>query len=507
MTVPEDTKKDRQIPGFGRGSRRPWWKRHWKPLTAGVLVLVLVVTGLRYWDEFLCGMPGNGVRFVDGQCVGITDDGHIFHDDFADIQQSIAEENARVADEGEGRTVKIAHLGTFTFGEVSPMDPGRMLRAIEGAHTAQMVANHSPRFGDTTPQIQVELANVGGQQHQWRTVVDELVEMTEDDVPLVAVTGMGVSIESTRDIAESLSAENIPMVSSAVTADGLEHGEIPGLVRAAPSNTEYVLALRSYLEGLDEEPDATLVYDKNDPDLFVSSLREAYEEHLTDFTDGHAQEYEGTTVGDPNSSGLYTTMALNVCWAGSDTLFFAGRAPDLKDFLSSLAIRQCNDQHLRVIFAVTGLSVLQDEEVMGFLEDGNMSLVYASATDPRWDGGSPGVDAPEHYGGFANAYREYVGEEEGALDNGYALVNHDAVAVAVSAVRISNQSESDELPTATQVFSHLMLLNSAHEVHAGGGTLSYSDRMTGESAGRFVPIVEVPLQGDDPLGSPYRTGD
>ncbi|GHD25096.1 hypothetical protein GCM10007147_21980 [Nocardiopsis kunsanensis] len=505
--MPNPPKKDRQIPGFGWGARRPWWKRHWKPLTTGVLALVLLASGLRYWDEFLCGAPGNGVYFLDGQCVGITDDGYAFHDDFADIQQSIAEENDRVAEESGGEAVKIAHLGTFTFGDVSPMDPGRMLRAIEGAHTAQMVANHSPRFGDSTPQIQLELANVGGQQRQWEPVVEELVEMTEDDVPLVAVTGMGVSIDSTRDIAEHLSGENIPMVSSAVTADGLEHGEIPGLVRAAPSNTEYVLALRSYLEGLDEEPDATLVYDKNEPDLFVTSLREAYEEHLIDFTDGHAQEYEGTTVGEQESPGLYTAMTHNVCWSRSDTLFFAGRAPDLKDFLSSLAIRQCKDQPLRVVFAVTGLSVLQDEEVMASLEDGNMSLLYASATDPRWDGASPGVEAPEYYGGFANAYREYVNEEEGALDNGYALVNHDAVAVAASAVRISNQSEREELPTATQVFSHLMLLNSAHEVSAGGGTLSYSDRMGGESSGRFVPIVEVPLEGDDPIGDPYRTGE
>lgn len=503
----EATKKDRQIPGFGWGPRKPWWKRHWKPLAAGVLALVLVAAGLRYWDEFTCGAPGNGVRFVEGECVGITDDGHVFHEDFADIQHSIAEENDRVAEESGGQAVKIAYLGTFTFGDVSPMDPGRILRAIEGAHTAQMVANHSPRFGDATPQIQLELANVGGQQHQWEPVVDDLVPMTEDDIPLVAVTGMGISVGSTRDIAQSLSDENIPMVSSAVTADGLEHGEIPGLVRAAPSNTEYVQALRSYLEGLDEEPEATLVYDKNDPDLFVTSLRNAYEEHLTDFTEGPAQEYEGTTVGDPHSSGLYTTMALNVCWSGNDTLLFAGRAPDLKDFLSSLAIRQCKDQHLRVVFAVTGLSVLQDQEVMGYLEDGNMSLVYASATDPRWAGASPGVDAPEHYGGFANAYREYVGEDEDALDNGYALVNHDAVAVAASAVRISNQSDGEELPTATQVFSHLMLLNSAHEVSAGGGTLSYSDQMAGESAGRYVPVVEVPLDGDDPLGDPYLTGD
>src|SRR5699024_10141931 len=146
---------------------------------------------------------------------------------------------------------------------------------------------------------------------------------------LVAVTGMGVSIESTRQIAERLSDEKMPMVSSAVTADGLEHREIPGLLRAAPSNTEYVRALRSYMDGLEERPRATLVYDVTEPDLFVTTLRQAYEDQLGEYTVGHPQEYIGTTVGEAPEVGLFNTVTLNVCASDSDTILFAGRAPDL----------------------------------------------------------------------------------------------------------------------------------------------------------------------------------
>ncbi|WP_239647090.1 ABC transporter substrate-binding protein [Nocardiopsis salina] len=507
--MPEATNSGRMIQGF-EVPRRPWWRRHWKSLAAAALALVLVGVGLRYWDEFPCGGPGNGVRLIGGQCVGITDDAHVFHDDFEEIQSKIAEENDRISEAVEAddsEAVKIAHLGTFSFGEVGPMDPGRMLRALEGAHAAQMAANHSPRFGDRTPEIQLELANVGSQQAQWEPVVDQLVPMAEDDTPLVAVTGMGVSIDSTRDIAERLSGENIPMVSSAVTADGLEHGEIPGLLRAAPSNTEYVRALREYMDGLDEDTSAALVYDENDPDLFVTTLRRAYEEHLADFTEGSAQEYRGTTVGESSTPGLYTAITMNLCTAATDTVFFAGRAPDLDDFLYALSIRSCDHIPMRVVFAVTGLSVVQDDEVMGYLEDGDISLVYASATDPRWENATPGEGAPEHYGDFLDAYREHVGDDAGAFDNGYALVNHDAVGVAARAVRLSNLREGEELPTAEEVSSQLMLLNSAQEVEAGGGTLSYEDHMEGEAAGRYVPVVELPLEGGQPLEDPYVTGD
>ncbi|MCK9871693.1 hypothetical protein MRI28_18960 [Nocardiopsis dassonvillei] len=508
MTGPHDAPLSPHVPG-GPGSLVRRWLRRWWKLVVPALALLLLVPIALYWDVFTCGGPGSGVRLSEGQCVGVTDGSYVYHEEYAEVQAAIARENTRVGEEADGHVVRIALLGTLTFGDVSPMDPVRMVRSLEGAHTAQMRANHTPHFGDQSPAIQLYLANMGGQQESWEPVVDELVAMAGDEEnPLVAVVGMGVSVNSTRDVAARLDVHGIPMVSAAVTADGLAHPETPGLMRAAPSNTEYVRALRSYLDDLEETPRASLVYDANEPDLFVSSLREAYENQLGVYITGHPQEYTGTTVGDPPRAGLFHTVTLNVCASGTDTVLFAGRTPDLKEFLASLASRACSDQPFRVLFSVIGLTAVDDEEVMGYLRDGDITLVYASAVDPRWSTGRAPENAPPHYGSFVNAFHEYVGGEgPDALNNGYALVNHDAFAVAASAVRMTNGMDlNGGPPTAEEVASQLMLLNSAHEVRAGGGTLGYSDEYGGEAVGRYVPVVELPMEGEEPRPHPHVVG-
>ncbi|OOC56286.1 MULTISPECIES: ABC transporter substrate-binding protein [Nocardiopsis] len=508
MTGPDNAPSFAHMPGEPGSVFRRWLRRWWR-LLVPALVLLLVVPVALYWDVFTCGGPTSGVRLVDGQCVGVTDGSYLYHEQYTEVQADIARENARVAEEAGGHVVRIALLGTLTFGDVSPMDPVRMVRSLEGAYTAQMRANHSPHFGDESPGIQLYLANMGGQQRQWEPVVSDLVAMSEDeDNPLVAVIGMGVSIDSTRDVAARLNTHGIPMVSSAVTADGLAQPETPGLVRAAPSNTEYVRALRAYLDDLEEPARATLVYDDNEPDLFVESLREAYENQLGVYISGHPQEYMGTTVGDPPKAGLFDTVVLNMCVAKTDTVFFAGRAPDLKEFIASLAHRNCTDQSFRVLFVAIGLTAMDDEEVQGYLRDGDITLVYASSVDHRWNAGDPSVERPPHYMSFVNAFHEYVGDEDPtALHNGYALINHDAFAVAASAVRMTNRMDLEGAPpTSKEVSSYLMLLNSAHRVRAGGGFLSYSEEHGGEAAGRYVPVVELPVEEDLPRPRPHVVG-
>src|SRR5699024_4276458 len=158
--------------------------------------LILIVGAIHLWEELPCGGYDNGVHSIGGQCVGITDADHIFHESYTEVQNLIAEENERVAG---GHVVTVAVQGTFTFGEVSPMDPVRMQRSLEGAYTAQMRANHTHHLSDPTPQIRLVLANVGGQQEQWVKVVDDLLPMTEDpDAPLVSVTVMVVITVDTR---------------------------------------------------------------------------------------------------------------------------------------------------------------------------------------------------------------------------------------------------------------------------------------------------------------------
>ncbi|MGW5876770.1 hypothetical protein ACWFMI_09520 [Nocardiopsis terrae] len=503
------------------------WRRALLLGSAAALAVTLVVTTVALWDRFTCGGPGNGVRETGGQCVGVTDGSHVFHEDFTDVQELIRQENERVdALPDSTPVVRIAFLGILTFDRVSPMDPERMRRSLEGAYTAVMRANHTRDFADPTPQIQLVLANIGSQQRQWEPVVDELVAMSRDeDRPLVAVTGMGVSIQSTREAAARLNENDIPMVSSALTADGLAHGPgglddagaegepaLPGVIRVLPSNTEYVRALDAYLDGLSEPVRALIVHDRTEPDLFVSTLYEAYQEQLHDHIDGSTQQYDGTTVGDAPVSGLFHDVTQNVCGAGVDTILFAGRSPDLDEFLVALASNRCGGSRpLRILFVATGLSVLGDEETMALLAENDISLVYASGTDTRWETAAPASDAvPPGYPDFRDAYLEYApAARVDGLGNGYALVTHDAVAVAAHAVRMTNGLGAEgSTPTPAEVRARMMLLNSAHDVRAGGGTLTYSPEGAGEATGRYVPIVELPMtDGEEPLPDPHVVGD
>ncbi|WP_017587868.1 ABC transporter substrate-binding protein [Nocardiopsis ganjiahuensis] len=502
------------------------WKRALLLGFAGALAVTLVATTVALWDRFTCGGPDSGVQEIDGQCIGITDGSYSFHPQFERIQNQIKQENDRVEELGQGETpvVRVAFLGILTFDSVSPMDAERMLRSLEGAYTAVRRANSSQSFGDKFPQIQLVLANVGSQQEQWGPVVDDLVSMSEDEKrPLVAVTGMGVSIPSTRDIAERLNAHNIPMVSSAVTADGLAHGPrglddagdpeapaLPGVIRAAPSNNEYIKALGAYLDAVPSPVRALIVQDTND-DLFASTLYQAYREHLQDHIDEATQSYRGTTVGDTPISGLFQNVARNVCSTQVNTVLFAGRAPDLDVFLDALDAEICTfEEPLRILFVVTGLSILEDERTMKILEANDITLVYASGIDTRWQSTSSGEEVvPRGYSRFRDAYLRYVeGGQVSGLANGYALVNHDAAAVAVRAVRMTaEEGGTEDVPTPEEVRSRLMLLNSAYAVEAGGGTLSYSPEGGGEATGRYVPIVELPMTDPrEPLPDPHVIG-
>lgn len=505
------------------------WKRVLLLGFAAALAVALAATTVALWDRFGCGGPDSGVQEVGGQCVGVTDGSYHFDEKFAEVQDLIKAENDRVGDLGDTETpvVRVAFLGILTFDSVSPMDPERMLRSLEGAYTAVRRANDSQSFGDRTPQIQLVLANVGSQQEQWAPVVDQLVAMSEDEQrPLVAVTGLGVSVTSTRDMAERLNANDIPMVSSAVTADGLAHGPrglndggdgenpaLPGVIRVVPSNTEYVKALDAYLDTVPDPVRALIVYDNDTDarDLFVDTLREAYEEHLSDHIDGAQQPFRGTTVGEAPTSGLFDSIAGNVCNSRVNTVLYAGRAPDLDAFLDALDANTCQlDEPLRVLFVATGLSVVNDAKTMGIVADNDITLVYASGIDTRWETADDESEAvPAGYVKFREAYLDHFPEAgvEG-LTNGYALANHDAVAVAATAVRMTNDPGQEAgTPTPEEVRDRLMLVNSAHTVEAGGGTFSYRSDGAGEANGRYVPIVELPMDDDrEPLPDPYVIG-
>ncbi|MGD9484026.1 hypothetical protein WDH52_12320 [Streptomyces sp. TRM70308] len=472
-------------------------------VVAGVLALLAGGIAALVWlpPRLACDGPGSGVVERGGECIGVTDGSPAFvpggpdlHAQFRAIQQRIKVENDRVAEE-ESSAVKVALLSTLTPHADSPQSPAQILHSLQGAHVAQIRANHTRELGDPAPQIQLHLANAGSGHERWEPVVDELIDMTHGETPLVAVAGLGPSVAGTRAAAERLSEADIPMIASVASASGLRHAHIPGLVRVTPSNRDFVAALHAYVGARDDLRTALLVHDESPPDLHVKSLTDSFERTFAQELSGRApQPFQGTTVSSDVPYSFFDPVVRNLCGAEADMVLFSGRTTDLHHFLDALHVRTCLSDPVSVLFVETG-PVIPEEEVAR-LREHHITVVHASASDPAWTGeDGPAAGAPAGYAAFEAAFRTRlpaVGNVPTALADGYAVAHHDAVLTAVRAVRLTYSGEEGQRPSAAQTARALFLLNEDNTVDAASGTLSFSTSRGGDPGGKPVPVLEIP---------------
>ncbi|MDT0306222.1 hypothetical protein RM780_04500 [Streptomyces sp. DSM 44917] len=468
------------------------------------------------------GCPGGQTR-EGGQCLGVTDGSHPFlptaggealGERFRQVQERILTENERVA-AGPDRSVKVGLLATLTPDGEGPQSPERVLHALEGAYTAQMRANHTRELGDPAPLIQLYLANAGARHERWQAAVDGLVELADGPQPLVAVVGLSISTEASRAAALELSGHGIPVVASSASGDQLNSGEVPGLVRVTATNTDFVNALRTYVAGREELREAVLVHDTQAPDLHVHSLTEAFRTVMAEQIGSNPEQpFEGTTTEESPRPALVDAAVQNTCAMGADMVLFAGRTHDLDTFLEALGNRSCREDPISVLFVETGPVIA--EHRWPDLTAGRITVVQASAMDPAWLREEGTGTAPEGFAAFRARFGEYVasdGDAAGAgaetpeegLADGYAAANHDALAVAVRALRLAHVQDPDAELTGAWVRDAFFLLHLDNAVRGASGTLSYTSGGEGAPAGKPVALIEAPPGPEPP--PPYITPD
>jgi hypothetical protein len=487
----------------------------WVALVVVGLVLVIAAGMGVNTVVHACGGLGSGVTEIDGECVGVTDGSYVFHEAYREVQERIAAENKRVDGivndpaQSPNRAVTVALLNPMTVTETSAFALDEVRNLLEGAYTAQHRANNGRFVEDPDPLIRLMLANEGSNQEQWQPVVDQLVEMKDADAPLNAVVGLGNSLRLTELAAKKLSVEHgIPTIGAIVTADQLNYTNIPGFVRVAPSNQDYVRSIRAYLQRRPELDSAILVYDSNSGalgDIFVESFRDDLTREFGDLIQFADQSFVGKSIPSDANPSLFAGITTNICAVMPKVVFFAGRKVDLRDFLNSLGSRTCRDTPLTVV------TVEADPDVIGgdvALRNQKITVVYADATDPRgWVAGAVGT--PQNFPAFRQAF-ENLGFPVEHLYDGGAISYHDAVLTAVKASRIVARQRLDP-PGAADVHSQLLNLNTAFPVPGASGTLSFGDRNVrpGDPAGKPVPVLEVPASDGSSAadGEVFITGE
>lgn len=448
-------------------------------LVASVAVYLVVVESGKP-EQCADGVEKHGPR---AECVGVTDGSFVFMDSLRDVQEKIQRENADVTASGKPY-VSIALFVPMTLDNPNLVTPEWVRHHLQGAYLAQHLANHSTALGGP-PMVRLLLANPGSQLKQWAPVVAQ-IERRKDAENIVAVTGIGLSLDHARDAMRELSKMQMPIIASTLTADDLS--SIPGFLRVSPTNSAGTRAMAGYLKPLART--AVLVRDENPDDHYSKTLAAMFPKHFEDESHDMVGRPERFNSKLPNVENAFLHMMPNICHHAPDVVFFAGRAAYLSPFIAQLATRSCLD---RPIIVATGddLSIVtaRPDAVRRALGS-NITVIHTELAHPKAWAAQPKRFAPESVANFVESCqscfpRLFPGEP---LDDGVAIMAHDAALTAVRAARISAGPDPRKV-SHKDVLQAMYGLHDAQAVQGASGALSFDER--GDPISKLVPVMKL----------------
>lgn len=484
---------------------------------AGVIALALLalvgvlVLKQREPDPSPAGRPTATANACPGiltaetdECLGPITDSATLDPAIRPVADKIMAVNREV-EKSSSRYVRIVLLVPLSVARppaASAMSLDQIRFSLQGAYAALQRANSSSAFGDkNAPAVQLLLVNQGSRQPFHVELVDQIAALRTAENPLVAVVGLGSSFQGSKDVAAKLSARDvgIPMVGAVTSATDFNAVSYPTFHSVSPSNMDYALALKDLL---DKQRDVLplrsgmIVADQND-DPYPRTLTAAFTEVLKDHIKTGSPPFNGGTVDSPATPNVFTPVVLNLCNAvvdprlQTDTVFFAGRVADFPSFAEALKVRSCRKHPLTIMVGATGFQLTPQQ--VGLLDEANVSVIWASSADaPAWVANRPGT--PDGFADFLKAHRD-AGFRDDSLNDGYAMMHHDAVASAVRAVRVAALGNS--VPGVADVQTQFGNLALAHQVHGASGTLSFGLRANGDgrATGKVVAYRQLGRTG------------
>jgi ABC-type branched-subunit amino acid transport system substrate-binding protein len=484
------------------GELPPWWKR-WPGNALCVLGAVVLVAGVLIWAPWRESLAcAQGVQRVEGECVGMTDGAYAFEKNLGGVFEKIHEENKRVMDESGKKDgpsqVGIVYLMSMVPGEKDTNTRDSVRHEIEGAYAAQHEANHTSKYGDT-PKIRLLLAHIGDTAAQHSAALEQIRQRKDAD-RLVAVAGLGTSMDDTEALIRRITrpeAEDglhLAAVGAVLTADTLSR--VPGLVRVAPVNSDEAAAAAAFLAQEEHAKKRVLVIqDERPKDQYTRTLGDGFLAALPrGRLAGQTELYDSSQGG---VATAFKTRMANICAKKPDVIFFAGRGIDLPRFLAPLKDRPCTEP----LLVISGDDASQSAQAKGFddikgtLRDGNVRLIYTGLAHPGgWE------RTPEAYPGWGRLtfgaggrYRTDFPEE--ALDDGQAVMGHDAVLTALTGIRLAaDASETNNgNVTGSEVIQIWRSLHGVNAVRGASGLISLGN--DGSPERKAVPIIEIGADG------------
>lgn len=472
---------------------RPWYRKLRWQITI-VTIVGILTAALLWW------CPWCTVRVTDGS--------DLLADNLREVQDLILDENERVTDSGRP-WVSIAIMLPFRTTDDERNKPEDALRHLQGAYLAQYWSNHpngDDRFGSSAPLIRILIADTGQGGQEWQDTVAQLGEMAdpENSERLVAVTGIGLSTDATQQAVDVLADKGISMVGSVITATGLA---APGLFRVAPTNSDEAAAMIDYLKDTPEWRSASatapykayLVQDRAGDDTYAQDLGNQYRRTFPNDDDAHTLlQAQGDYDGESEGAGNAIAATVNtICSVRPKVVFFAGRSDGLRTFLGALSARYCSGTPITVVTADGANNLNARTDAPLWVDGANLEVFYTALASPQtWQSYPTAVsrDTVSRFGQCANCFSALFSE---SLDNGDAIMSHDAVLTAVTAAR-SVASQQSPQPTADALINGLYQINATNPAPGASGWI-YFQREAGIPDGvpynKAMPIMRLHSNG------------
>ncbi|MFG2939728.1 hypothetical protein [Streptomyces sp. NPDC048282] len=466
-------------------------------VTAGLVAGAVVGVRAAVHDDRSCA-PGVARPADSEECVGVATTAFDFgHPQLRDTVRAIARENARLK---AGSYVTVAVMLPYTVTTAANL--ADVLHELQGDYLAQYQANHESN--GQSPAIRLVLANPGSTSQYWRPMVDRLAAMTGGTDRLRAVVGVGQSTDNNKKAVKELTRHGIPVVGSSITADDLANGQhgkdpYPGLARVSPTNTDEARALASFAKVAAGR--ALLVYDKpGDP--YTRTLQTSFAALIKGspyepqpFTPPADRSQEGTTA---NTFRQITNLVCDTS-RSTDTILFAGRHTQLRQFINALGVRGCQDRKFTVLTGDEGSYLTGEKDLHRDALRHNLAVRYTALAHPdAWGKDSPrtggsAADAATLTRLLADARKAPVGPiGPVALEDGQLIIAYDAMRLAVHGIREA-VPEGRRVPTLADVGLQWPQVKGSLRVAGASGWICLDAH--GNPYDKAVPIVELRAEG------------
>jgi len=485
-----------------RGGARPprsRFRKYWYVWTA----LGLVVAGIAAWglvNTFsappLCG---DGLTQEGSICVGLDLNSTAFRhgDQFADLEAKAAAVNDAVTGPKFGTILVLLDMAP----DPRNTSVGILVQRhqIEGAITAVWRADNEAVADGSDPPLKLLFANFGDGAVYWQQAVAAIVAHVGSQ-HIVAVTGIGQSLDTTRQAVSALSAAGIVTVGSVVTADNMNQWPDGVLTskffRVAATNTDMAKAAVSYL-AKKHYSRILLVQDRNGGDSYASTLGTAFSAAYSARFHAavpYAEPYlspDGPLTGIPRSQYMvsqFAGMHADICQDKPDLIYFAGRGTDLAAFLTALS--QGGACGLGPVDVLSGddASTLAGSPLPNFgaLQ---VNVFYTSeAAGNEWTGCPACSDEVQNYQKFEEAFVRN-GFPPADLADGQASMGHDAVLAAATAARLDPDATSDPSTMAAP----FLRFSCRQPIPGASGDIAFDS--AGNPKDKAMPIMRVKPDG------------